>query len=299
MPSFNVPLQGGGEMTVNASDAAAAMENVQAQGGTPRQGGSVFIDTTRTGGGTDYPTGGGGGDQQALNQLVAGQEALLKAIADGNHQAFLEAVRQFDLSFGLDQNKFSEAVRQFNESLGVTAAGLTGVYQGQPTQQAQALQAQMLGRFQGQPTLAAQQQAFEQGTGLVGLTAGLQANPFRQQQAMGQLNRLLSGQSVAGFADIGTVPGAGTGGLGYLQQMIDDIKSPGANTANMNEVLQGIPTPTKLDSTQFFRAPTTTQNLVLQGMQEKYGIDPNDALQQIKNTMPGFQAPNTFGTIRR
>jgi len=33
-------------------------------------------------------------------------------------------------------------------------------------------------------------------------------------------------------------------------------------------------------------------------MQEKYGLDPSDSLQQIKNTLPSFQAPSTFGTIK-
>lgn len=32
---FNVPLQGGGFMNVNASDMQAAIENVKVQGGTP------------------------------------------------------------------------------------------------------------------------------------------------------------------------------------------------------------------------------------------------------------------------
>lgn len=35
--SFTIPLEGGGEMTVNASDMAAAIENVQVQGGTVAQ----------------------------------------------------------------------------------------------------------------------------------------------------------------------------------------------------------------------------------------------------------------------
>jgi hypothetical protein len=326
MPSYTVPINGEngpGFMTVNASSPEAAMENAGQGGGNYATGAAVE-------GGHQAHTGAGGtavagypagydaagqiagrttlsaGDQQSLNQLIAGQEAMLKAIADGNMEAFREAVRQFDLSFGLDQNKFQEAVRQFNASLGVTEAGLTGTYQGMQTLQARELQfrqaldaAGLTGVYQGQPTLQAQNQAYTQGLGLINQVAALQANPFRQQTAMGQMSRLLGGQSVAGFGQIGTVPGAGTGGLGYLQQMIDDIRDPSANTAHMNEVLAGIPTPNKLDSTQFFRSPTTTQNLVLQGMQEKYGIDPNDALQQIKNTMPGFQSPNTFGTIRR
>ena len=272
--------------------------------------GSNWGENLNTVAGTTGPTGtvpGVGGDQAALKQLTDGQNALLKAIAEGNMEAFREAVRQFDLSFGLDQNKFQEAVRQFNESLGVTQAGLTGVYQGQPTLAAQ-LQAEniaqtragLTGQFQGAPTLAAQNQAFTQGTGLVNQIAQLQANPFRQQAAMGQLSNLLGGRGVSGFGQIGTVPGAGTGGLGYLQQMIDDIKSGGAaNSVSVNDTLNAIPTPNKLNSVEFFRSPTTTQNLVLQGMQEKYGIDPNDALQQIKNTMPGFQAPATYGTVRR
>lgn len=326
MPSYTVPItgpNGPGFMTVNASDAGAAAENAS-QGGNVATGGAVEGGhQAHTGaGGTavaGYPAGygaggqiggGGGGaggtDQSALDQLARGQDALLKAIADGNMEAFREAVRQFDVSFGLDQNKFTEAVRQFNEGLGISQAGLTGVYQGQPTLQAQ-LQAEniaqtranLTGQFQGAPTLAAQQQAYTQGTGLVGQIAGLQANPFRQQTAMGQLQNLLGGQGVSGFGQIGTVPGAGTGGLGYMQQMIDDIRSPGANQASMNQVMDAIPTPNKLNSVEFFRSPQSTQNMVLQGMQEKYGISTDDALGQIKNTMPGFQSPSTFGQVKR
>lgn len=265
-------------------------------------------------------------DQASLQQYSDSYEKLLKAVADRDDKAFAESIREFDLYYGLDQNEFQEKVRQFNESLGISQAGLTGVYQGQPTlaaklqeeniaqtraaltgqfQGAPTLAAQLqaaeqLGTYQGQPTLAAQQQAYTQGTGLVNQIAQLQANPFRQQAAMGQLANLLGGRGVSGFGQIGAVPGAGTGGLGYLQQMIDDIKSGGAaNTQSVQSTLDAIPTPNKLNSVEFFRSPTTTQNLVLQGMQEKYGIDPNDALQQIKNTMPGFTAPATYGQVRR
>ena len=67
----------------------------------------------------------------------------------------------------------------------------------------------------------------------------------------------------------------------------------------MNDVLNGIPTPNKLNSNEFLRAAPSTQSMVLQGMQEKYGIDPNDALAQIKNTLPQFQAPTTVGAVKR
>jgi hypothetical protein len=93
--------------------------------------------------------------------------------------------------------------------------------------------------------------------------------------------------------------GGGSTGMNYLQQLIDDIRDPTANSASMNSVLQGIPTPNKLNSVDFLKAAPSTQNMVLQGMQEKYGLDPGDALKQIQNTLPQFTAPNTVGTVRR
>jgi len=294
-----------------------------------------------TGGG-----GGGGGSapsapaatvQASSSQLASGINSLLGAIASGNKQAFDEAVRQFNATFGLDQQKFAESVRQYNEGLAVTQAGLTGTYQGQQTQQALAqaasIQAQraktaqdwaniygytpqldangnpiVVNAASGQPasTLAAQQQAYSQQLGAINAAAALQANPFRQQQVMGQLGRVLTGQGVAGFSAPNTVTGVGTvggntqGGLGYMQQMIDDIRG-GTNSANsqgVQGVLDAIPTPNKINSADFLRSAPSTQNMILQGMQEKYGLDPTDALNQIKNTLPSFQAPSTFGTIK-
>ena len=43
----------------------------------------------------------------------------------------------------------------------------------------------------------------------------------------------------------------------------------------------------------------STQNIVLQAMQEKYGLDPQDSLNQIKQTLPQFTAPTVVGTVRR
>jgi hypothetical protein len=182
----------------------------------------------------------------------------------------------------------------------------------QQTLAAQAQYAQLYGGSGAAPqagdtTLAAQQQAYAQETGLVNLINQMQANPFKQQAAMGQLNQLLQGQPVAGFGQTNQVQGLGTAGqggapsagVGYLTQMIQDIQSPQANQTSTQQILDAIPTPNKIDSVQFFRAPQTTQNLVLQGMQEKYGLDPADAQQQIKNTLPGFQAPSTYGTVKR
>jgi hypothetical protein len=154
-------------------------------------------------------------------------------------------------------------------------------------------------------TLGAQNQTYNQQLGLITTAAGLQANPFRQQQAIGQMGNLLGGQGVAGFSAPNTVAGVGTaggntqGGMGYLSQMIDDIRNPAANQTSMNSVLDAIPTPTKLNSTEFMRAAPSTQNMVLQGMQEKYGLDPTDSMAQIKNTLPQFTAPTTMGSVKR
>jgi len=159
----------------------------------------------------------------------------------------------------------------------------------------------------GQTTMAQQQQTYAQQMGAINAAAALQANPFRQQQVIGQLGRVLTGQGVAGFSAPNTVAGVGTAGgtgpntgMAYMQQLIDDIRG-GTNSANsqgVQGVLDAIPTPNKINSQDFLRAAPSTQQMLLQGMQEKYGLDPNDSLTQIKNTLPSFQAPTTFGTVK-
>jgi hypothetical protein len=154
--------------------------------------------------------------------------------------------------------------------------------------------------------MAYQNQQFQNQLAAVNAAAAQQANPFRQQQVIGQLGRVLSGQGVAGFSAPNTVAGVGTqGGTGpntgmaYLQQTIDDIRG-GTNSQNsqdVNSVLNAIPTPNQMNSGDFFRAAPSTQNMILQGMQEKYGLDPKDSLTQIKNTLPQFTSPSTFGKI--
>jgi hypothetical protein len=154
-------------------------------------------------------------------------------------------------------------------------------------------------------TLAANEQAYRQQLDAINAAASLQANPFRQQQVIGQLGRILGGQPAASFSAPNTVAGVGTAGgtgpntgMAYMQQLIDDIRNPGANQASVNSVLEGIPTPNKINSQDFLRAAPSTQSMILQGMQEKYGLDPKDSLAQIKNTMPQFASPTTFGTVK-
>lgn len=292
-----------------ANDADAA-----SKGWTPAMGSFGINTYPNSGGGSTGGGGGGGAGAPAVGGDLGGQiDRLLAAIAGGNKQAFDETVREFNQTFGLDTRKFEDDVRRFNQNYVLAQADLTGQYQGGPTLAAQKQYAELYGGAGGVPTagqttLAAQDQQYAQQMGLIKQAADLQANPFRQQQAIGQMGSLLGGQGVAAFQAPTTVPGVGTaggnarGGMGYLSQMIQDIRDPVPNQTSMNQVLNAIPTPNKLNSVEFMRAAPSTQSLVLQGMQEKYGISPDDAQKQIAATLPQFTAPTTtttFGTVRR
>lgn len=476
MATFTLPnTQTGGSQQIQANSLADAQAQAQSQGTWSPAAGTYGANSvgaynpsapvSSAAPSTTQPTVSGS------QQLSAGINSLLGAIASGNKQAFDEAVREYNQNFGLQTDQFNESVRQFNQNFGVTQAGLTGTYQGAPTQQAIAqaanLAAQQAGitgyynaptvgaaapgvgagpltRYQpgtvvrtsanqfgvvgangivqsggdqgpndaaiyqaiqtpgaiqtisdaefaaaqqaasaaasqaaqgggaqgtptmaleaqwanlyganapptagqqtlaniaqqnqiaqnwaniygytpqfdanGQPifqqgtgpgagqTLAAQQQTYAQQLGAINAAAALQANPFRQQQVIGQLGRVLGGQGVAGFSAPNTVQGVGTqGGTGpntgmaYMSQLISDIQNPGANQASVQSVLDGIPTPNKINSADFLRSAPSTQQMILDGMNEKYGISNQDALSQIRNTLPAFQAPSTFGQVK-
>ena len=175
----------------------------------------------------------------------AGLSALLGALQNGDTRAFNEMVREFDLKFGLDKDKFANDVRQFNQGFGITQAGVTGYYNpsapaqgtfvrssnlpgrigqvgqggainwfatpqayqaacgnkdfsGIQTVEANQLTPQQFGFIQA-PTMQMQQQQYAQQMGMISQAAALQANPFRQQAAIGQMSNLLGGQGVAGF----------------------------------------------------------------------------------------------------
>lgn len=317
MPSFTLPnIVTGGSVTVQANSLGEAQQAAASQTGVSvaqQQGGGTFGINTNPNVGSS-----GGGNQggapppstpQGGNQdLDAYIQRLLNAQSAGDAKALAETIREFDMKYGLDQQQFQEGIRQYNQNYLISQAGLTGTFQGAPTMAMRSQNAQLFGTetpTPGQQTLAAQNQAYTQAFNLSQLASQLQANPFRQQQVLGQAGRILGGQPVAGFSAPNTVAGVGTaggnqqGGLGYLSQIIDDIKNPTPNQTTADQFLANTPTPNKLDSTSFLRAAPSTQNIVLQAMQEKYGIDPNDALNQIKNTLPQFAAPTAVGAVRR
>ena len=153
----------------------------------------------------------------------------------------------------------------------------------------------------GQQTLAANEQYYRQALDAMKLASSLSANPFRQAEVMGQVPQLLSNQPVAGFQ----APHPATGqtdfsGMGNMQRLIDDIRggSGAVNSVSAQSVLDAIPTPNKVDSRSFLNMAPDQQNLILDGMRQKYGLDPTNALSQIKATLPAFSAPATYGTIK-
>lgn len=328
---------GPGFMTVNASSPQAAQENAS-QGGNVATGGAMeggHQAHTGTGGTAvagGLTPGAPGTPSTPGTPTGGGLDAILQALQAGDQRAFDEAVRTFNANFGLNVDRFHEDIRQYNQNFGLNQAAITGAYQGAPTlpaltsyatqfgtwgapttgqqtlaaqQQAETIaqtRAGLTGQFQGAPTLAAQQQAYAQQLGAIQAAAAQQANPFRQAQVIGQLGGLLRGGGVAGFQ----APGAAQGqtdfsGMGNMARLIEDIRGgPGAiNSASTQSVLDAIPTPAKLNSVEFNRASPLTQNMVLQGMQEKFGLSPEDSLKQIQNTLPQFQSPTTFGGVKR
>ncbi len=231
---------------------------------------------------------------RAINQAVA-------ALNSSDLKAFNEQVREWDKTFGFNVDQWNEGIRQYNQNLGIAQAGLTGTYQGAPTLGGLNQYANFLGTYGpgGAQTLQAQNQAFNQQIAAINAAAAAQTNPFRQAEITGQLGRLLSGSGVAGFQAPGGTSQTDFSGMGNLQRMIDDIRGgPGAiNSQTVQQSLNMIPTPNKLNSQDFFRSDPNTQNLLLTGMQQKYGIDPATSLQQIRNTLPSFTAPSTFGRV--
>lgn len=169
------------------------------------------------------------------------------------------------------------------------------------------------------------------GQGVAGFQAPGQAQGQTDFSGMGNMQRMIDdirgGPNAANSQSMGaTLQGMGLGGAdkswygagatqfgtGETTGASGDFNAQGQWVANpamaqrpggigqyAQGILNAIPTPTKLDSVSFLRASPGTQNIVLTGMQEKYGLDPTESLAQIKNTLPQFQSPTTFGGIKR
>src|SRR5580765_826042 len=114
-------------MQVNASDAAAATENVKQQGGTPSDwGGPTQVGGTPAAPGS--PSSPSSGQPQGAN-LAAGT-LLLQQAQQAAYQAYLNA----KLNLDTDQNAWQKAAQE--ASTLIAQAGVTGSFQGMPTQAA-------------------------------------------------------------------------------------------------------------------------------------------------------------------
>lgn len=324
---YTVLLPGGGSMTVNASDPAAAAINAGQDPGSAtvyaggHQTSTSNGTTTYTGSGTagaDYgatqtpqslnPQGGGGstvnsGGGTTSSSITTpagtltgasggGIDAYLQAIASGNVAAANEAIRQFGITSGLDRDKFNQAVSQYNQDHGLAVSLQAANIAAQ--------QAGLAGMFNGQPTEAARQFNMTQGLAGLSLAASLNANPFRQAEALYGLNQggyspLM--QAVAGKAPLPafqapSLSAADTRSLGFLANQ----GGPGSYTQDQSQQwLNGLPAPHQIDWNALGRATPSAQNLVVSGLSQKWGLDPNDIRAIGQATLPAFQAPTLSG----
>jgi hypothetical protein len=117
----------------------AAVNQAYANAATPSDLTDSGISNTAAQSSQSQSSGGGGSTSSAASNLGKIQQDLLNAIASGNKAAADEAIREFNLNFGLNQDKFNESVRQYNLDHGLavdkqafdqaaTAAGITGYW---------------------------------------------------------------------------------------------------------------------------------------------------------------------------
>jgi len=313
MPSYNVPLAGGGSMTVNASSPQAAADNVKAQGGTPGGDASNV-------GGVPVGAGMGGGDNTGGGQdyanLTATQMVLNSAQAKAN-QAYLNARLQLDN----DTLAFQKATEAFNET--IQTAQQTGMFNGQPTQAAmtnwaqlygtstaptpgqqtlaaQLQQANMLGTYNGQQTLAANQQQFNQWA----QAQQLSQQQWQQQQTAAQnYMQMMAGlRGPADWMKYQQVLGSTPGGISDLVRAAAGQYMPGGGATT------GVaPTPVTMQSfynqlTGGQQAPTgqmSTQQM-MQGFQQPGGVPQQGQMQtsyynpanQMASGSVNWQAPS-------
>jgi hypothetical protein len=322
MPTYTLPDPSGSGF-INASGNTlqeAEQTAATARGMASWTGGSYGADSSPTGTQQAGSGGGAGGGtpgaaptvvSQSGQQLAAGINSLLGAIASGNKQAFDEAVRQFNVSSGLDQSKFDESIRQFNQNYQISQAGLTGQYNGQQTQ-------------------AAQLQAYNEAVGTAGLTgyfqapgaAGAGGAPAGQDQYIAARSQQLQGMGWAPQAAAQTALSEWQQGYAQSGNVAGGMPA-GFNLAAAQGAAAGVGTPTLAAQAQWANlygqnaAPTAGQT-TLAAQQQAYAqqmgaVSAAAAMQanpfrqaqvigqagRILQGMPtaGFSAPNTVAGV--
>lgn len=246
---------GGGQAqynTVNGLQTLASMAQqltgVGYNGATDPQ--SILDAYSRTTGGAVSPSGtsasgggsGGGGvapAQGSNQQLLAGLDSqlntLMQALSSTNAQDFQEKVRefnqtqsnwlqQFNAQFGgvLPDGGQTLAAKQQQFDQAIQAAGLTGVYNGQPTLAGQAQQAALTGMFNGQPTPAYQQEQAQ----LSGMFNGQPTEAAREFNVNTQSDLAKLASSLSGPADYFKYLTALNGGRSILNNLTTGQAQP-------------------------------------------------------------------------
>src|SRR5262245_58922831 len=126
MPQYSVPINGPngpGTITVNASDASAAIANASQGGnyavGAASLGGNQNLNAqaqaTVSGSAPAQTVAGNpnllGGDAAKLGNTIT---SAINALASGNRELFERVKFEFDQTFGLEKDKFAEFIRQYN-----------------------------------------------------------------------------------------------------------------------------------------------------------------------------------------
>jgi hypothetical protein len=310
MPTY--PNPAGGSMQA-ANDTAA-----RAQGWTPSMG-TFGANTYPSGDGGGGGGSSGGGGVQGAN-VQAGQ-MLLQQAQNAANQAYLNAKLQLDSDTVAYQKAAQEA------ATAIAQAGVTGTFNGMPTQAAikqaadiaQQQASQMLGYAttfgawgmpqQGQLTQAAQQQAFSQGQSAAGLTGWYTPYTYTPPQA---------GAFPAGMGTPTVGPGSTAGGgtstswdalSNLMRQQAGASYNDAAGKAAFNQItgFNGGGTPTNLTADQLAQIVSAgtggqmTSYAALTGQAQPTAAQPGaqqgQAGTQYFGAPPGYQAGQPVQTL--
>jgi hypothetical protein len=292
---------------------------------------------TTTGGSAQPSNNGSGnsGNDDGLGGMGTTTQTNLDQFNTSTDQAMKQAYQEYlnaKLRNETDQQAFDHAQQAFTNE--ITKAGLTGMYNGQQTQAAQAQQfgqgisaAGLTGIYNGQETLGAQSQYFNQALAqqtqnqkttqdYLSLIAGL-----RGPQDYGQYLRVLAStptglQGLVGAAagQLGRIPGFGVnpgtapqgaslqGLMGAGATGVSGAGAPqggaGTSYADYQAAAQGLPPPSQI-APQAWNSMNDSQKKLLLGMYESTGWNLTDAQQAYNNSLPkyGAQAGQT-GSVK-
>lgn len=255
-------------------------------------GGSPAVDTSALTGAS--ATGGTGG----------GLQQLLNALAAGNVAAANEAIRQFNVTSGLDAQKFAQDVSKYSQDhamamtkqsadIAAQAAGISGMFNGAPTEAAR--------QFNVSAQQAAQQEQDKTGLGMLTLASSLHADPFRQVQTMyggsqvDGVNRAVQGLTGQyGLPGAFTAPGAAgnTATLGGLSQSY--ANAPAQYAQNQSFLANNLQNPNQIIAREYNNAPQNVKDFTTSGLSANTGLDQASLDKQIQKNLPQFNAPS-FG----